>query len=324
MNLKIQHRNLQIPKTLEELIEKKSRKVQRVLPTFASQDLHLHVSLEKLPRGRQYRTVVVLNLPQSAIRVEDIEVNASHSVLRAFGELLRRIKRFKSQLNREKFWQQRVLIPAASAVDETQEIENAINQSLDKVENYIRRELYHQVLMGNFPAGLVQPQAVLDEVFLEVRSRVTSKPPNWTVEQWMIQIARDKLQKRAQDLEVSREETHVEEAAENVPRWEDEPLNFYQPDEVLRVEDLLPSENSVTPEELLAQHEREEQLQEAIAQLPDSIRESFVLFALEGFNSDEIAMITRKTQGRVLEEVQEAQSLLRQKFNVGRQRQVHN
>ncbi|MBI3940619.1 MAG: sigma-70 family RNA polymerase sigma factor, partial [Acidobacteria bacterium] len=201
--------------------------------------------------------------------------------------------------------------PEAGAGNQ-REIAIAISQSLDKVENYIRRELYRQALVENLPPGLLQPQAILDEVFLEVSAHAARLPDNWTVERWMIQVARDRIRNRVQELDANRDQPHVEDAAENPERWYDEALNFYQPDESLRVEDVLPDDRSATPEELLAQHEREEQLRRAIAHLPDPIRESFVLFALEGFNSDEIAMITRKTPDRVLEEVQEAQGLLRE------------
>lgn len=316
MNLKIQHRNFRLQEGLTELIEKKSQKVRKMLPSFASQDLALHVTLEKLSRGKQYRAALVLTLPQNAIRAEDIEASPSQSMLRAFDELLRRIGKFKSQLNRERFWQrQRLSVLPGPVTNEKEEIARSINQSLDRLENYIRRELYREVLVENLPPGLIEPQAILDEVFVEASSSSGSKPDNWTVEQWLFQIARDKLQKRVEEVEACRDQPHVEEAAESLERWYDEPLNFYQPDEVLKVGDLLPDSSS-TPEELLAQHEQEEQLQKAIAHLPESIRESFVLFALEGFSSDEIAMITSRSPEKVLEEVLEAQDLLRREVPI--------
>ncbi|MBI2822609.1 MAG: HPF/RaiA family ribosome-associated protein [Acidobacteria bacterium] len=316
MNLKIQHRNFDISRGLRELIEKKTGKVAHMLPTFSNQALDLHVTLERLPRGRQYRATLVLALPQIAIRAEDIEADPAHSVLRAFDELRRRVKKFKSQLNREKFWQrQPVLVTPESATGEQQDIVQAINNCLDRVDNYIRRELYRQALLESLPSGLLQPHALLDEVFLAARADAAARPEALTVEQWMIQIARDRVQKRVQELGDNWDQPHVEETAPNSERWYDEPLNFYQPDEVLRVEDLLADEHCVTPEDLLARHEREEQLQKEIARLPQTIRDSFVLYVLEGFNSDEIAMITGKSPGRVLEDVQEARTLLRQRLN---------
>ena len=315
MNLKVQNRNLDVSSSLERLIQRKSRKVRKMLPTFSPEVLDLHVTLEKLPRGSQYQTVLVLTTPQTAIRVEEIENNLPSSVLRAYDELVRRIKKFKSQLNRERFWQRQPGWATPESVEASgQELENAISQHLDKVENYIRREIFHQTLLKNLPSGLLQPQAVVDEVFLEVSSKQATRPENVSVEQWMFQAAREKITRRIWDLQASRQELHIEEAANLNPRWDDEASNFYQPDEVLRLEDLLSDNSSTNPEELLAREETEEILQTAVARLPSSIRESFVLFVLEGFNSDEVAMITGRAPADVLHEVEQAREQLRRQM----------
>jgi DNA-directed RNA polymerase specialized sigma24 family protein len=98
-------------------------------------------------------------------------------------------------------------------------------------------------------------------------------------------------------------------------QWEDEEQNFHQPDEVLHLEDLIRDERSVTPEELLVREETQEKLHNSVAQLPSSIRESFVLFCLEGFNSDEVAMIAGKDPGEVLRDVEQARQELHQKMD---------
>lgn len=108
MNLKIQHHNLDLSPDLERLIGRQSQKIRKLLPTFSSHDLGLHITLEGQPRKKQYRAVLVLTLPQSAFRVQDQENNPKTSILRAFDELLRKIERFKSRLNRKKFWRKPV------------------------------------------------------------------------------------------------------------------------------------------------------------------------------------------------------------------------
>jgi RNA polymerase sigma factor (sigma-70 family) len=312
MNVKIQNRHLQLTQNLQRLVERQSKKVGKLLPTFASHDLDLHVTLEKLPRGKQYHTVLVLTMPQNVIRVEEVENNLTTSVLRSFEELLRRIKKFKSRLNREKFWQKEPGLPDRTVLSaNTRELENAINQNLDKVENYIRRELYYHSTLDNFPAGILQPQALVDEVFLEVSSQATSRPENVPLEQWMFQIARNAISQRIEALRVTLEQPHIEETAPRQSQWEDEELHFHQPDEVIRLEDLMSDDHSVSPEEAMEQEEAREQLQKAIAKLPGSLRESLVLFALEGFNADEIAMITGKKSAEVLDDVEEARHQLR-------------
>jgi RNA polymerase sigma factor (sigma-70 family) len=312
MNLKIQLRHLKVTEALKRLIDVHANKVEKILPTFASRDLDLHISLERLPRGKQFHAVLVMTMPQKQIRVESMENNPTTSVLRAFDELLRRIKKFKSQLNRESLWKKEPVSEGTeSRTYKTRILENAINQNLDKIENYIRRDLLHRALIEDVPIGLLQARALVDEVFLEVTSTVMDRPEALPLDQWMFQIARRELDSRFLELRVAREEVHVEERAETPSRWDDEELTFYQPDEVLSIEDLIRDEHSVDPEQLLAQEEAKDELQKAIASLPNEVREPFVLFALEGLNSDDVAMIMGKSPREIVQKVEKARMELR-------------
>jgi ribosomal subunit interface protein len=317
MNLKIQNRNFDIPQNVQRLIEKKAQKIRKLLPTFSSDAVDLNVTLERITRGNQFQATLVLALPQTAIRVEELADNAAGSVLHAFDEMIRKVKRFKSQLNREKFWQRQPnWTGGVAATENVRELENAINLNLDKIENYIRREIYHQVILENMPYGLIQPEAVVDDVFLEVSAKSAARPENVPLESWMFQIAREQLRKRLENLEDSENTPRLEELQnmQSTPKWGDEDQNFYQPDEVLRLEDLLKDEKSSNPEEVMEHEEIEVELQKAVANLPVSMREAFVLFALEGFEPDEIAMITGRTPEEVIQEVADARRLLREKL----------
>ena len=183
---------------------------------------------------------------------------------------------------------------------------------MEKVENYIRRELYHNVLAGVIPPGILEPHALVDEVFVEVTSHRHDRASDLSLEQWMFQIARLKIRERLKDLEAHREEARVGEEASPETPWDDEQLNFYQPDELLHLEDLVRDGSSANPEEIFQREEVAERLQQCVASLPNSIRESFVLFALEGFTSDEVSMITGKKRDQVLTEVEKAREYLRE------------
>jgi len=62
--------------------------------------------------------------------------------LRAFHELIRRIKRFKSPLGHEHIRHHRPLQRVENlSTDRLFELETALNNNIEKLENYIRREL---------------------------------------------------------------------------------------------------------------------------------------------------------------------------------------
>ncbi|MFQ5739131.1 MAG: sigma-70 family RNA polymerase sigma factor [Acidobacteriota bacterium] len=317
MNVKIQQRNQVLSPSLKKLIDRKSHKARRMLPTFRSHDLDLHLTLEGLSRGKKCQTTLVLTMPQTVIRVDEIEETPVSSLTGAFGELFRRIKKFKSQLNREKFWQRRAKPGGRKPSNDLPKLEQAINQNLDKIENYIRRALFHRAVAQDLSNGLLQPQALLDEVFVAVSSKLTSKPHSVPFEQWMFQVAHETVSRRLEQVERRAQRANIEEPLEESPTWDDDVLDFYQPDEVLHLEDLLPDTTCDTPEELLVEEEIEDRVHRAIAHLPKTVRESFVLFALEGFNSDEVAMITGKPPHQVRTEVEQARGQLRQQMFSG-------
>jgi ribosomal subunit interface protein len=314
MNLKIQHRNFEIPQTVQRTIERKAQKVQKMLPTFLDDTLDLHVTVEKLPRGSQFQTTLVLTIPQTAIRVEEIADNTNGSVQTAFDELLRKLKKFKSQLNREKFWQRQPQYAPRASVEASQELESLINENLDKISNYVRRELFHRTVAENLPSGIIQPEALVDEVFLLMTSQEKTKPAAVSYEQWMYRVARQRIEERLAELD--RESPHVEDAAgesrEMEVAWEDEALSFFQPDESLRLEDVLKDPGTPNPEALMEFEETEDKVHKAIARLPRKIRESFVLAVLEGFAPFEVSMITGRDADKIQKDVAEARKRLRE------------
>ena len=310
MQLKFQPKNMQLSSSLEKLIERKALKLRKMLPTFRSEDLSLHAHLEQLSRGKQFQSELILSMPQKVIRVEDIEETAVTSVVRAFDELLRRVKKFKSQLNRERYHHR----PRSASADlsaVSQPMEREIERHLDTVDNFVRRELYHRALAGDFQPGSLRPQAVVDEVFLEVTGRVATRPKEAAVRPWIFKVAREVIARRISG-HAWRSDQEVGSARQQTSGDHDG-LDLYQPQETLQLEQLL-WDPSAGPEEPLPGDEGQagqEHLQEAIAALPSSLRESFVLFVLEGFGSEEVAQITARDVEKVREDIERIRQQLR-------------
>ena len=311
MNVKIQKRKMHLSPNLQRLIGKQCAKVRRILPTFAPHDLNLHVTIEKNPRN-QYATALVLTVPQTSICTGKIEANPSTSILRAFHELVGRIKRFKSHLGHEHVRQHRPLQRVENlSTDRLFELETAINNNIEKLENYIHRELYSQVVQRTLSPGLIEVAAIVDEVFLEISARAAEQPHDLSLEQWMFQLVHQKLRERLDDLRNHQKDHFTEESPAVNSQSDDEAFHFFQPDESLRLEDLLVDENSANPKELIEGEETEKLIHQLVAQLSDSIRVSFVLFAIEGFGADEVAMITGKSSSQILQDVENARRTLR-------------
>ncbi|GAB4238016.1 MAG: hypothetical protein Kow00109_12210 [Acidobacteriota bacterium] len=314
MNLNIHTRNVDLLPTHQKLIQRQTAKIRKLMDSFSPDAVELTIRVEKLPRGNQFQTTAILALPQETITVEKIQNAVTTSLGEALRELFRRTKRFKSQLKREQLWRRRRGVEEAATP--SWEVEQLAAEYLERLETFVRREIYHLIIQGEIPPGVIEPQAIVDDVYLYVTAQPDAKPPELTVFAWMIQVSRELLQKRIAELQEHRDEPHVEETAgtEAPAGWDDETLAFFQPDEELRVEDLLEDPTSENPEELLEREETFARLQKAVAKLPPDLREAFVLFAFEGFTSDEIAMLTGKLPEEVRSAVEQAREQLRREL----------
>jgi len=313
MSIKIQNRKFEPSQSYEKVVERQSRKILKLLPTFPPESFDLNVVTEKLIRGNQYVTSITLNLPQKSIRVEETEDNPITSAVRAFGEMRKRIGRFKSRLTRENLWhKQKTESVQEKSTEPGRTMEFTIDENLSKVENYIRREIYYEVVNENISPGSIDPNSFVDEVFMEIFAR--PRPEEIYLDHWVLTVARQVLNKRIGEIEKHEPDSHIEDSAGGRKQWEDEYLNFHQPDEALHISDLLRDNSISDPEQLLERDEAESRAQKAIAALPIELREAFVLYSLEGFTSDEVAMATEKTPDEVLENVENARAILKEKL----------
>ena len=313
MSINIQNRKFEPSQSYEKVVDRQSRKILKLLPTFPPDSFDLNVVTEKLVRGNQYVTSIALNLPQRTIKVEETEDSPISSAVRAFSELRRRLGRFKSQLTRENLWRSQKAAPdQVNNVESGRNMELTIDENLGKVENYLRREIYYEVVNGNISPESIDPNAFVDEVFMEIFAR--PRPEDIYLDHWVLTVARQVLNKRISEIAIHEHDSHIQDSAGNRKQWEDEYLNFFQPDESLHISDLLQDNSALDPEQLLEKDEAESRAQKAIAALPVDLREAFVLYSLEGFTSEEVAMATEKTPDEVLENVEKARSILKEEL----------
>lgn len=89
----------------------------------------------------------------------------------------------------------------------------------------------------------------------------------------------------------------------------DEILDFYQPDEDLRVEDIVPDIEVPTPEQIAETRELQRLLRTLLGQMPEEWRRALVLHDILGRSETDVAKIIGKQQsdvGRILERARES------------------
>jgi len=95
----------------------------------------------------------------------------------------------------------------------------------------------------------------------------------------------------------------------------DEPwMQYHQPDEMLTNENLIADSRSVSPEDLAATDEIVAMVEMALRHARPEDREAFILFTMEGFTTNEIAVISGRKPDDVRGSISRARDLLRKNF----------
>jgi RNA polymerase sigma factor (sigma-70 family) len=88
---------------------------------------------------------------------------------------------------------------------------------------------------------------------------------------------------------------------------------FYQPDDIVHVEDIIP-DTIETPDEEVEEEEMQKAIDHVLSVLPDKWRQAFRLIELEGFSPEEVAMIQDRSVEEVKKEVEMARAFVSEKL----------
>ena len=177
-----------------------------------------------------------------------------------------------------------------------------MEQNYARMLRYVRRHLWHEAHLEKIPPGAIDARAVVDEVARQALAAPEKKPAELGFLLWLYMLARRELARRCRALQeqaretVSLEEPHVlPEDAEVAAGYEPEqPLDIVEQvlePPVAETKDLVPDPRTAPPDEVVAQKELLEQVQNTANTWPKPEREAFELYFVEGFEPAEIAMV---------------------------------
>ncbi len=183
----------------------------------------------------------------------------------------------------------------------------------DRLYGFIRRELRYYESLGLLQPDEVSALDIVDDVFARALQAWDHRPAR--LMPWLYRLALHRLR---EVLRAARERPSrtvrlelpapVYEQPEELDEvwWE-----FYQPDNVVTWEDVLPDERIAPPEEMELREETMRQVEELLNQLPARQREVFVLATFEDLSPEEIAEMLGVPLSRVQSWLKEARERVR-------------
>lgn len=183
--------------------------------------------------------------------------------------------------------------------------------SLPDLDRFTRHEIHYSETIGAVERGLIDPCAILDQVYI-AGLNMLSKMPKLSFRVWLRYLAlhilrqQVRVEHREEPAGLSLEDSLQQDASEDTDLWE-----FYQPDDVLKVEDMVEDPSSTDPESVLESRETETEIEDRINTLPSEMRELLKLRFLEGLSVNEIAKTMRLAPEDVRRTMQQACEALR-------------
>jgi RNA polymerase sigma factor (sigma-70 family) len=331
MNVHISYKVQRTP-DIDKEIQHWIGKVQKRLQVFRPELVHLKGLVEQ--NSPREGNVVSLNLrlPSGQMAVQESAPSPTAAIKAAFDDLLGQIGKHKELLRNSHSWRRhralggvpRGEVPFeetfAAVVPQTatdEDVRSYLNANLRRLRLFVEREILFRESSGDLESDSVTWEEVVDEAVARALDDRVEKPDKITLEPWLYRLSLQSLDDfslRASngeevDLQSSRQRR-------NAHARDEARLQFYQPDEIMTAESAIPDGRTWTPEQIAYSDEMITLVQFALRTATRQDRESFILYAIEGFSLKEIATIVDRTSEQVRQSIQKAREALRRSLPV--------
>jgi RNA polymerase sigma factor (sigma-70 family) len=327
MNVHVSYKVQKTP-DIEKELNHQTEKMRKRLQVFKPDLVHLKAVLEQ--NSPREGTLVSLNLrlPSGQLAAQQKASSPTAAIKTAFDDLMQQVNRHKEILRSSHKWRRwrsgpqespepgvpfektlaAVLPPTVSAAD----IGSYVDANLSRLMRFVDRELYFRRADDELPEDGINTEEVVDEVIARALGDV-DRPEKLALEPWLYRLAMQAMDEMIARLHELESPVHLEDSRrqQNV-RASDEPaLQFHQADEGWTRESSIPDRRVATPEQTAYSDEMIGLVQAALRGADRTDREAFLLYGLEGFSLNEIAVITGRHPEAVRESVQRAREQVR-------------
>jgi RNA polymerase sigma factor (sigma-70 family) len=331
MNVHVSYKAYKTPE-IENQINLQATKLRQRLQVFRSDLIHLHATVE--PNSGKEGASISLNLrlPSGQMACTKVALTPLAAVKAAFDDLQEQVSRHKARL-REKYktphvrrmgrhplpglpfeeTMAAVKLPAISR----QDIDSWVDANLHRLNRFIDRELQYRTANGQLLAHSLTREEVVDEAIAAALEDRRDKPDLLALEPWLYRLAMHAIDELARrNPEQNSVSLQDGTAPSNEQASDEAELQFHQPDGAEEVQDSIPDRGVATPEEIAYNEEMMALVENALLGASGADREAFLLFAVEGFSPEEIAMIGDRSLAQVRASIVAAREHLRKALPV--------
>jgi len=313
-----------------EVIEEEVRQLEPHLARFREDLVRLEVVASQTRGKTRIQVSLRLQLPSGVIAAQEERFEIEPALRKAFADLRHRVDRHVARLKYEPEYKRparrrRIGAPLAPARDAAeaerrQLFFDLIEDHLDTVYDTVRRELTYLECSGSVQAGYLSVRDLVDATILNGLDRFERRPTEFSVRDWLTQLAFETIDAEAQAARraVPEDAASIDskpKAPAGEPTVPDEEMfEFYQPDDVLLLEELVADDGGDDPETAVAKRQDALFLHRAMAGLPALWRRVLFLVDLNDTPLEKASSVLGIPEGDVTRIVQSARDYLRDKL----------
>ena len=196
-----------------------------------------------------------------------------------------------------------------------------LSRHLNGLYRYAQHLLRYYQALGDLPAGQIDVDDIVDTAVLGAYRELGKEGADRDLRRRLMNIARHYVQNEARRM-VARSELTVskEENVPQTPPEEDvylqgeEIFDFFEPDEDLKIEDVVPDLDVPTPEQAVETVEWRQCVNSALSGMPAEWRRALMLRFRRGLKGGALARALGKPESETSQVVERARAYLRQRL----------
>jgi ribosomal subunit interface protein len=329
MKHQVEFKGFEPTDSLRGLIERRLAHLDRISRGLRGDPLFLRCAVEDVPKHKLFRLAITLEVPQRTLAAKEESHDIEAAVRGAFEEIEKQLEAYKSRMRNEHWWKRverrRALKrgevePASTGrVEDPQWFFALAEPHLPTLREVAGHVLRYSEARGDLPQSDLELDDVVDAALARAYGEFVKERLPENIRSRLVRFALDEVKAAVKRAKIDREgAVHIEEDVPETPPTEqvstlgDEILDFYQPDEDLKVEDVVPDIEVPPPDEVAEADELRRCVRDALRQLPQDTRRALTLRYIVGLRDKELANSLRKPEAEVQRLLDSARTHLQQ------------
>jgi len=317
MKVEFLNHDMEVPYLADKLVQRKVYKLKSMLRHYQPDGVSLCVDFSRTREKRKYIIKLSLRLPGATIATGDSHETAIGAFGNAFRKLFKSVEQFKYSLRQGNEFENKkeeafaITSKADISTLKQNRLAGLFSKNYHQFYNYALREIRFRCYEGFSKPGTITIRDILDDALANVAGRLNGNFNEKSAHLMCYSEIRNSIDRQLNaggTGMIPIEQTIEPEAIDT------EYQEYYQPDEIVKVEDIVIDENAEIPEKKIEYEEVESYIDRLLSQLPADWRETFILIEREGLTCEELAK-TRKTKIETIDrDLMMAKSFLREKL----------